>query len=152
MESEGGLASLIGYADGSPYRSRTSIPDPVLGATAAVAVATALARSLTTGIGVHVDLAMIEATMALPGPATLAWTALRTARQGTCNLSWEGAPEGCYRYSDANEWVALSVRDSEEWQSLCAVISRAELAFEPAYATPEARRTHTLEIDSHIEA
>lgn len=152
MESEGGLASLIGYGDGRPYRTGTSMPDPVLGATAAVAVAAGLARSVATGTGVHVDVSMLEATLAILGPAILAWTAMGTARARMGNLSSEGTPEGCYRCRGADEWIALSARDEREWQSLCAVIGYPELARDRAYADRQGRLTHALEIDGRIEA
>ena len=151
MESEAGLASLIGYSTSRPYRSGTSLPDPILGAMAAVAVSAGLARSLTTGVGMHVDVTMLEATMALLGPAVLAWTALGTARQRRGNLSWEGVPEGCYRCSGPDEWVALSVRDDNEWQSLCAAIDDPQLARDQAYGASQGRLAHAQEIDRRIE-
>lgn len=150
MESEGGLAGLIGYAPDQPYRSGTSLPDPILGAAAALAVAAGLAQSLGTGCGVHIDLAMMDATLALLGPAVLAWTALGVARKRWGNLSSAGVPEGCYPCRGHDEWVALSVRDDEEWRALCAAIGRLGLAGDPSCATPRARLARLAEIDAYI--
>jgi crotonobetainyl-CoA:carnitine CoA-transferase CaiB-like acyl-CoA transferase len=151
MESEGGLASLIRYADGRPYRTGTSMPDPVLGALGAVAVAAGLARSLETGQGMHIDLAMIEASLAMLGPAVLAWSATGQARRLDGNLSWEGAPEGCYRCDGPDEWVALSVTGLREWRALGQLIDAPELLRDPRLDTAEGRVSRRYELDERIE-
>jgi len=151
MESEGGVAALIRYANSGPYRTGTSLPDPVLGAAAAAAVVAGLSRSLRTGVGVHLDLSMMEATLAVLGPAVLGWTALEQARERTGNLSFEGAPEGCYRCTGPDAWVAVSVRNEVEWKALCAVLGLSHLAGDPAYGTRTNRTGRAPEIDGWIE-
>lgn len=151
MESEGGLASLIGYAPDHPYRSGTSLPDPILGAAAALAIAAGLGQSLGTGRGVHLDLAMMDTTLAFLGSAVLAWTALGVARERWGNLSWAGAPEGCYPCQGRDEWVALSVREEEDWRGLAAVIGEPGLGSDPAYGSAAARLERLGEIEARIE-
>ncbi len=151
MESEGGLASLIRYADGRPCRTGTSMPDPVLGAFSAVAVAAGLARSLETGQGLHIDLAMIETTLAVLGPAVLAWSATGQARRLDGNLSEEGAPEGCYRCHGPDEWVALSVRGPGQWRALCQLIDAPGWLRDRRLDTTEGRIGRRHELDERIE-
>jgi len=151
MESEGGVAALIRYGNSGPYRTGTSLPDPVLGAAAAVAVIAGLSRSLRTGVGVHLDLSMMEATLAVLGPAVLGWTALGQARQRSGNLSVEGAPEGCYRCTGPDDWVAVSVRNEVEWKALCGVLGLSHLGSDPTYARARDRTGRAHEIDRWIE-
>lgn len=152
MECEGGIASLVRYScDGRPYRTGTSLPDPVLGATAAVAVCAGLTQSLTTGRGVHVDVSMLEATLAILGPVVLSWTALGSARQRTGNLSWEAVLEGCYRCGSQDEWVALSIRNERDWASMCGVIGVRHSARNTLSSTMHGRGEHLEHIEREIE-
>src|SRR5215213_6989793 len=65
MQAEGGLMSITGAADGAPYRLGVAIVDIVSGMFAAYGVAMALFARERTGRGQEVDLAMLDATVAL---------------------------------------------------------------------------------------
>ena len=65
MQAEGGLMSITGAADGPPYRVGVAIVDIVSGMFAAYGVAMALLARERTGTGQNVDLAMLDATVAL---------------------------------------------------------------------------------------
>src|SRR5215213_2359394 len=65
MQAEGGLMSITGAADGAPYRLGVAIVDIVSGMFAAYGVAMALYARERTGRGQQVDLAMLDATVAL---------------------------------------------------------------------------------------
>jgi formyl-CoA transferase/CoA:oxalate CoA-transferase len=65
MQAEGGLMSITGAADGPPYRLGVAIVDIVSGMFAAYGVAMALFARERTGRGQEVDLAMLDATVAL---------------------------------------------------------------------------------------
>ena len=65
MQAEAGLMSITGPAGGSPYRLGVAIVDIVSGMFAAYGVAMALLVRERTGRGQEVDLAMLDATVAL---------------------------------------------------------------------------------------
>ena len=65
MQAEGGLMSITGAADGPPYRLGVAIVDVVSGMFAAYGVAMALLARERSGKGQEVDLAMLDATVAL---------------------------------------------------------------------------------------
>jgi crotonobetainyl-CoA:carnitine CoA-transferase CaiB-like acyl-CoA transferase len=65
MQAEGGLMSITGAATGEPYRLGVAIVDIVSGMFAAYGVAMALLARTRTGRGQEVDLAMLDATVAL---------------------------------------------------------------------------------------
>src|SRR6476661_771108 len=65
MQAEGGLMSITGSADGPPYRLGVAIVDIVSGMFAAYGIALALFARERTGRGQEVDLAMLDATVAL---------------------------------------------------------------------------------------
>ena len=65
MQAEGGLMSITGTADGPPVRLGVAIVDVASGMFAAYGVAMALLARERTGQGQEVDLAMLDATVAL---------------------------------------------------------------------------------------
>ena len=50
----------------------------------------------------------------------------------------------------ADRWVAIAVTNDEEWQSLCGVIQRPDLAADSSFADLEGRRKHQDELDAAI--
>ena len=65
MQAEGGLMSITGAPGGEPYRLGVAIVDIVSGMFAAYGVAMGLFARERTGRGQEVDLAMLDATVAL---------------------------------------------------------------------------------------
>src|SRR4029077_3097641 len=65
MQAEGGLMSITGTADGPPVRLGVAIVDIISGMFAAYGIAMALLARERTGRGQEVDLAMLDATVAL---------------------------------------------------------------------------------------
>jgi crotonobetainyl-CoA:carnitine CoA-transferase CaiB-like acyl-CoA transferase len=62
------------------------------------------------------------------------------------------APHDAYACAGDDEWVAIAARDDGEWQRLCAVIGRDDLAGDPRYATAQARREHSGELRQPVTA
>ena len=94
----------------------------------AMAIMLALLHRQNTGEGQWVDLACTEAAVTLHGPALLDWTVNgRPTRQDVQPSSNRSqfvpmAPHGIYPCAGEDEWLALSVRDDEEWRKLAGVI------------------------------
>jgi benzylsuccinate CoA-transferase BbsF subunit len=60
------------------------------------------------------------------------------------------APHGVYAAAGDDRWIALAVQTEVQWQSLCAVMQRQELAQEPRFATCTSRLAHQDELDAII--
>ena len=65
LQGEGGLMSITGPADGSPYRLGVAVADIVTGMFAANGILLALYARQTTDRGQHVDVAMLDSVAAL---------------------------------------------------------------------------------------
>jgi crotonobetainyl-CoA:carnitine CoA-transferase CaiB-like acyl-CoA transferase len=61
------------------------------------------------------------------------------------------APQGCYPAQGDNEWIALSVGTDEQWQSLCKVLGREDLAQDARFADLLSRQRNHDELDKVIE-
>jgi crotonobetainyl-CoA:carnitine CoA-transferase CaiB-like acyl-CoA transferase len=64
-QGEGGLMCLTGTADGPPLKAGVGIADLFCGMYAAVGILAAVAARQVTGLGQHIDLALIDAQVAM---------------------------------------------------------------------------------------
>ncbi len=136
MQAEGGLMSITGAADGAPYRLGVAIVDIVSGMFAAYGVAMALFARERTGRGQEVDLAMLDATVALLTYQAGNYFASGKVPARLGNRHPSIVPYETFAASDG-EFV-LAVGNDEQWRRFCAI---AELPEDERFATNRQRVT-----------
>jgi benzylsuccinate CoA-transferase BbsF subunit len=122
IAAAGGLLGLTGYPDRPPVGTGTNYPDhvpnPLHGATAVLA---ALHRRHRTGLGEYIELAQLESTVNVIGPAIVAAAAGR--RTGPiANADDVAAPHGVYECAGDDSHCAIAVFDDEQWAATRAVL------------------------------
>ena len=144
-----GLSAVTGYAeDGRPRDVNMAYGDPNGGVHAAIATAASLlARDLHGEGGQVIDVSMWEAMVctAFEGWMNHALGGEPYAPMG--NRDPEAAPCNVYPCRGEDEWIAVSAGSAEEWESLCGAIGRPELASEPRFSSPPARKANEDELD-----
>jgi crotonobetainyl-CoA:carnitine CoA-transferase CaiB-like acyl-CoA transferase len=94
----------------------------------AIALLAALYHQRRTGEGQWVDLACIEAGIALNGPAVLDATVNARVQRGdhavnsNRNTSPAMAPHGVYPCREDDSWVAIACRHDDDWRALAVLI------------------------------
>jgi crotonobetainyl-CoA:carnitine CoA-transferase CaiB-like acyl-CoA transferase len=136
MQAEGGLMSITGAADGAPYRLGVAIVDVVSGMFAAYGVAMALFARERTGRGQEIDLAMLDATVALLTYQAGNYFASGKVPARLGNRHPSIVPYETFAASDG-EFV-LAVGNDEQWRRFCAI---AALPEEERFATNRQRVT-----------
>lgn len=138
IDSHAGLSVLQGYRNEPARKGGVAWPDPVAGLHAAYATivgllgreptaATGTAGSTaTTGSteaqrGATIEIAQLEATVAMVGHALVQSQLLGTEPERLGNRHPTSAPQGVYRCAGTDRWLALSVVDDESWAALCAI-------------------------------
>ena len=149
LEPHAGLSSMMGYRDSGPYKSGVAWADPVGGMHAAAAVLLALhdRAARPDGSGHAIELAQFEGMMCLAGEEFLA-AQVRGAepeRRGNRHETW--APQGVYRCSGDDRWLAISITNDDEWRALCTVSGLERLS----NLRVSERRARHVEIDGVIE-
>ena len=137
MQAEGGLMSITGSAEGSPYRLGVAIVDIVSGMFAAYGVAMALFARERTGRGQEVDLAMLDATVAL-----LTYQAGNYFASGKVPVRLGNRHPSIVPYemfAAADGEFVLAVGNDEQWRRFLRV---ADLADEERFATNRQRVTN----------
>ncbi|MEV5384493.1 CoA transferase [Streptomyces sp. NPDC052721] len=152
IAAAGGLLGLSGYPDRPPVGTGTNYPDHVPNPLhAAVAVLAALRRRRRTGEGQYIELAQLESTSNVIGPALLAAaTGRRVDRMA--NEDAVAAPHGVYPCTGEDRWCAIAVFTDEHWQALTNVLGKPEWAERTAYATPGDRWAARRELDGLVAA
>ncbi|WP_028651698.1 CaiB/BaiF CoA transferase family protein [Nocardioides halotolerans] len=148
-----GLYHLSGLPDQVPVGTGTNYPDHVPAPMhATFAILAALRHRRRTGEGQHIDLSQAETMVGLLGPAMVDATANGhdTMRQG--NLAHDAAPQGVYRCSGDDRWLALSVLDDDQWRALCEVLGAEELAGDARFSSMRDRHARHEELDAEITA
>lgn len=143
-----GLHNLCGYPDRDPVGTGTNFPDHVPNPThAAFAVLAALWHRRRTGIGQHIDLAQIEPTISLLGPAVLDYTANGHIAERVGNQHVAGAPHGVYPCAGVDRWIAIAATGDGHWQALVEVLGASELKSDARFRDPLGRWRHRGMLD-----
>jgi crotonobetainyl-CoA:carnitine CoA-transferase CaiB-like acyl-CoA transferase len=133
MQGEGGLMSITGPADGSPYRLGVAIADIATGMFAVQGILAALYARERTGRGQLVDIAMLDSVTALlTYQASIAFATGETPmRLGNRHPSI--APYDTFPSADG-EFV-LSVGNDDQFGRLARVIGHPEMAEDSRFVT-----------------
>ena len=134
-QAMGGTMSLNGELGGPPTRVGVSIGDMVGGLYLAIGILGALRAREVTGEGQFVDVALMEAQMALCENAIVRRSAFgeNPTRQGSRHALL--APFGPFPTADGYVVIA----NVKEWEMFCALIERDEMAFDPRFTSNRAR-------------
>ena len=147
-----GMSSLTGYTGWRPMHEGISYGDPNGGLHGAFAVLCTLMYRARTGKGQYIDLSQWEISTAMVAEGLLDYGMNGAQPERDGNRDPRMAPHGVFRSAGEDRWVSLAVRDDTEWQLLCAVIGRPELAADPRFATLDGRKHHKDDLESIITA
>jgi len=115
--------------------------------------AQALEHRDRTGSGLAIDLSQYELGLGVMAPALLDYLANGANPEPSGNRHPLGAwaPHGIYRCAGDDRWVAIAVRNDQEWMALARVMGSPALAADPRFATHAERIAHQDELDAVVE-
>lgn len=147
-----GMSSLTGYAGWRPMHVGISYGDPTAGLQGAFAVLAALLYRQRTGRGQFIDLSQQETMIAVLPEGVMEYTMNGTQPPRQGNRDHAMAPHGVFRCAGEQRWVAIAVRDDEEWRRFAGAIGQPELADAPEFATLAARKWHEDALEALVTA
>jgi crotonobetainyl-CoA:carnitine CoA-transferase CaiB-like acyl-CoA transferase len=136
--------SVTGECGGMPQRVSTALSDVVAGIVAAFAVAAALVRQQRTGLGELIDVALLDADLALMAPRIASFLAGEPEPQpsgGTDSVLAVYQP-----FETADRPIVLAVGNYKMWRRFCEVLELDQLRDDPELATNAGRRERRTEI------
>ncbi|MCI0865688.1 MAG: CoA transferase [Chloroflexi bacterium] len=144
-----GWNSISGNPHSEPVRGGLWA-DPWVGMELAMVTVAALNGRAVTGRGQYIDFSMAEALTASIPEAILDYQMNHRVREPMGNRDDWYAPHGLYHCAGEDRWVAIAVTNDEEWNSLCRLIQRLDLAADPRFVNAEGRRKYHDQLDVAI--
>ena len=136
-----------GYADGI-----TIYPDHFAARITATAILSLLIRREKTGLGGTVSQCQAEAILGAMTDLLMLESLTPNSLEAQGNRGRFYAPSNIFSCAGDDEWCVISAENDQQWQALCSVIGKNDLAKNKRFTTNEARLTHADEIETHIQA
>ncbi len=140
IQGRGGVMSITGEPAGEPMKVGVAIADITAGLFAANAIQAALLARVRTGRGQAIDIALLDTQVAWLANVASNYlvSGQRPGRFGNAHPTI--VP---YQSFHAREgFFCLAVGNDGQWQKLCRLLGRPELAVDPRFATNPARVQH----------
>jgi len=137
IEQVSGMSAVTGYADGPPCNVQGPA-DPIVGVHAGVALLAALEHRRRTGEGQLIEVAQIEVGAAVTAEPVIEYSMNGIVRPREGNRQ-RGYCQGVYPTDTEDAWVALSVRDDNDWSQLVDAMGRLGLLEDDRLATADRR-------------
>ena len=150
VEALAGMANLTGFPERDCTMTQFAYPDPLTALHGLFAVMCALDYRDRTGRGQYINLCQFELTVSAVGELLMEYLANGREPEKLGNRSRHNAPQGCYRCSGDDRWIAISIGDDSAWERLCNVLGRAEWIGDARFACAAGRFEHGDEIDREI--
>jgi crotonobetainyl-CoA:carnitine CoA-transferase CaiB-like acyl-CoA transferase len=125
IEQVSGMSAATGYADGPPCNVQGPA-DPIVGVHAGVALLAALEDRRRTGEGRLIEIAQIEVAASVTAEPVIEYSMNGIVRPRSGNRR-RGYRQGVYPTDTDDVWVALSVRDDNDWSELVDAMGRPGL-------------------------
>ncbi len=145
-----GYCSTTGWPDSDPTMIFTAYSDYVAPWYSLVAIMGALIRRRKTGQGMRIEQSQLECGVSLLAAhlADFSVNGRKLERRG--NRDSYMSPHGVYPCRGTDRWVAIAVRNEEEWQSFCDALGSPEWTTDPRFATIVGRKHNEDELDKLI--
>ncbi len=144
IQAMGGLMSVTGERDdrpgGGPQKVGVPIVDLMTGMYTAVSVLAALARRNETGVGDHIDIAMLDVQVATLANQAMNFLVSGKAPQRNGNAHPNIQPQDVYACADGN--VILVVGNDNQFAKLCQVLGHPEWAEDARFSANAERVRH----------
>jgi crotonobetainyl-CoA:carnitine CoA-transferase CaiB-like acyl-CoA transferase len=144
-----GVMSVTGDEDSAPLRVGFPVADTIGGITAAFAVAAALFKRERSGRGEFIDVSMLESTLGAMGWVVSNWLIAGERPRPMGNENMTAAPSGTFRTGAG--LLNIAANTQLQFETLCRLIERSDLAVDPRFAERESRKRHRVALREEIE-
>jgi len=145
-----GFTMITGWPDRKPSIPYGAYTDFINIKLAIFVLVAALDYKRRTGQGQFIDLSQFEGGVFFLAPLMLDYAVNRRVAVRNGNRDPAYAPHGVYRCKGDDQWCALAVGSSEEWQAFSRVIGNPRWSEDPKFATHRDRKVNEEELDAQV--
>lgn len=149
VQAVGGLMSITGETTGEPTKVGVALVDILTGLNAALGIQTALLARTKDGLGQQVKVTLLGSLLSALSNQAQATIDTGTPPRRMGNAHPSIAPYETFTAKD--QQLALAVGTDGQFQKLCAVIGRADVAQDPRFQTNPARVANRQTLKQLIE-
>ena len=149
-QAMGGLVSMTGSDPEHPMRAGPLIGDLFPATMAALGFVSAIVHAKETGEGQFLDVAMVDAVMALCTTAQTMWDYEARPYEPSGNSGADVVPFDVYQTADGHCAVAAPI--DAQWETLCRIMDRPDLIEDERLASTLQRAEHRELIDPVVSA
>ncbi len=146
-----GITSAVGEGDRGPAQLPMAIGDSATGVTAAMSIGFALLHRERTGEGQYIECSLVDTyfnmhEVNIP-KSSLRGSSFQPKRTGS--LHPDGGPTGVFR-CQGEDFIAIMVMP-HQWRQMIKIMNMPELADDPRFNSPRARRDNNEALKDIIE-
>lgn len=150
IQAMSGLMSITGEAERQPMKVGVAVTDVMTGTYAATAILAALIQRGRTGRGQHIDMALMDVAVVTLANQTMNYLATGTSPHRMGNEHPNLMPYAAFDCLDG--WIIIATGNDAQYQRLCAILGRKDLATAPEYRTNAARVALRHELGAKLNA
>jgi crotonobetainyl-CoA:carnitine CoA-transferase CaiB-like acyl-CoA transferase len=144
IQAMGGMMDITGAPEGEPQKVGVAYVDILTGVYAVVAILSALHRRERTGIGGHVDMALLDCEVAGLANQALNYLATGVSPMRLGNAHPNIVPYQLFQVRDGR--VVIAAGNDAQFARLCHVLGVSDLARDPRFSTNPSRVIHREEL------
>ncbi len=149
VQALSGMMSITGQPDGPPTKCGTSIGDITGGLFTVIGIASALYHREKTGVGLKVDVSMLDGQLAILESAVMRYAVTGQTPAAMGNRHPSITPFEPYQAAD--KLFIIATGNDCLYVRLCAALGRPELATDPRFRTNRDRNDHAEELKQLLE-
>ncbi|MET0418556.1 MAG: CoA transferase [Actinoplanes sp.] len=143
-----GMMSITGTPETAPLRVGFPVSDTIGGLVAAMTIAAALAGRARTGVGVSLDVSMLETSMSAMGWAASNYLVSGVPPEPMGDQNATAAPSGTFQAADGP--LNIAANRQEQFETLCRLVGRPDLIADERFAEREARKQHRAALNHEL--
>jgi len=131
IQGMSGLMSITGEPDGQPQKSGMAITDIFTGVYASTAILAAVHQRHQTGVGQHIDMALLDCAVAITGNQAMNYLTTGKAPTRMGNAHPNLTPYEVFECSDGH--LIIATGNDGQYQRLCQLLGLEDMATAPEY-------------------
>ncbi|WP_322106995.1 CoA transferase [Paraburkholderia sp. J41] len=150
VQAMSGIMSITGEPASAPVKCGVPLADFTAGLYGAFSIVSALHAASQSGVGTHIDVPMLGATLAIAALQTSEYfgTGRDPVKLGSAHP--RNAPYQAFTARDT--YFGMAAGNNALWRSVCAVVGMPELENDARYASTTLRAKHQTELRETLEA
>ncbi|AWB47138.1 CoA transferase [Gemmobacter aquarius] len=150
IQGMAGLMSVTGAPDGQPQKVGVAVTDVFTGVYAATAILAAIVQRGVTGVGQHIDMALMDVAVSIMANQSMNYLTTGVAPAMMGNAHPNLAPYAVFDCADG--WIILATGNDGQYRRLCAILGLEALAQAPDYLTNADRIANRVALTEAITA